>query len=201
MTKVICSRVLTSLRKLGVAVGRGGQSQTRSCQCFRYSFEGDNGYTVCQTNHGADGATKGVTGNPDIGIRIKLSDVTIELSSSLVVPVFVAQGHSDTSVIAAVGPCGTVTNLPIRPLSLLRTATTEEKIVIDFVICCCSITIKNGGRGAFQADDDGGVRLVSPYVPAEPVRLPAEIGRSVKRLSYLIPVRQSGRLDVCVRDY
>lgn len=149
MTEVICPSELASLRKLGVAVGRRRQSKTPSRQCFWYGFERDNGYTIRETDHGTDGTSEGVSGNPDVRVWIKLSHIGIELSSGLVIPILIAQGLLDTGVITGVCSCSAIADLPIRPLALLGTATAKEQIIIDLVVCCRPITIKDGGRGAF----------------------------------------------------
>jgi hypothetical protein len=145
VAKVVASCVFSGLRILRVGVGRHREPKSSSRESFWDGFKRNNRQAICKSEQRADGPTKGVANNPDIRLRIHLSDIGIEFPGSLIVSVFRSQCLDHASVIAAIGAGGAVADLMPRPLALLGTTTAEEQVVVLLVIRRRALTVEYGG--------------------------------------------------------
>lgn len=121
-----------------------------------------------------------MTSYPDCRVRVAFSHIGVEFTGSGIVPALLMQGLGDTSVVARVRARRTIANLMPSPLPLLCAATTEEQVIVNFVIGCCTVTVEHGGGRSLETNDNGGVIVVSPDVSAQAVTLPAKIRTAVE---------------------
>lgn len=125
---------------------------------------------------------------PNVGIWILLSDVGVELASRGIVTVLLLQRRPYARVVAGIRARGTVADLVPRPLPLLSAAAAEEQVVVNLVVGCCALAVKDGRGCPLEADYDGGVGLIGPDVTTQAVRLPTKVEASVEMGTNVQPI-------------
>ena len=88
--------------------------------------------------------------DPNIRVRVELSNITIQVLGGVVVAVLLSQSLDEAGGVAGIRGSLAIANLFPEVLPTLATAATEEKIVINLIIGCGICTVKDGGRGSFQ---------------------------------------------------
>ena len=201
VAEVVDARELARLRSIRVGARRHRQAEPSRREGIGDSLEGDGRVAVGQADHGTHRAAERVAREPDVGIRVELGDVGVELTRGLVVAALLPQRLHDARVVAGVGARRAVAHLVPGPGALLGAAAAEEEVVVDLVVGGRAISVKHGGRCALQPDHDGRVGLVGPHVPTEAVALPAEVDAAVEGLADFFPVRLAGLLYVRVGSH
>ena len=135
---------------------------------------------------------------PDFGLWVESSDVSVELDSSSVVSILFPQCFHQARLVAGVCGRGAVTDLPPEILAALGTATTKEEVVVFFVISSSLVSVENCGRGAFESNNNSGIPFVCKDMTSETIRFPAETLRVVEALVRILPLALSNCFDVCV---
>ena len=125
--------------------------------------------------------------HPNIGVRIKLSDVGIEVNGCSVVAVLSLDCLNKTSLVAGVCTGRAVTYLAPEVLTSLATAAAEEEVVIELVSRGRAVSIKDSWRCALQANNDGLVVLVRKDVASQSVSFPTKALRLVEALCDIGP--------------
>lgn len=193
-----CARELPCLWCFGIRPWRNGKTEPSDWQGFRYGFEGDSWYPVCEAEHRTDGSSEGMAGQPHVGIRVELRYIGVQLPRSLIIPVLVPESVGDAGVVARVSPGRAVAHWPHRPRGLLSAAAAEEQVIVDLVVGRRAISVKHSGRGPLQSDDDSRVILVSPDMTTQTVSFPAKVSAPVERLANILPVGLPWLLNICV---
>ena len=101
---------------------------------------------------------------------------------------FVLECFDQAGLIAGEGRRIAIAYLTPKELPSLGTTTTEEQVVIHFIIGGGSFSIENSWRSALQRHENGGVILSCKYMSPQPVRLPTEALRVVETTAYVLPL-------------
>lgn len=181
MAKVICSCVASRLWSIRIGSRRDRETQSRSRECFWHSLEGHGGQAVSKGQERRDSTSERMACQPDVRVRVLLSDIGVELASGSIITVLLNESRPDACVVTGISACSAIADLVPRPLSLLSAAATEEQVIINLVVGCCAVSVKDSGRRSLETDDDGGIGLVGPDMATQAIRLPAKIETSVIR--------------------
>jgi hypothetical protein len=95
-----------------------------------------------------------VPGEPDVGVRIYLGDVSVDLLRGVVIPVFVPECFGHARRVASI--CGGLALADCLPtvVTALTTAAAEEEIIVDLIVRSRLRAVKHRRRCAFNAYDD-----------------------------------------------
>jgi hypothetical protein len=126
---------------------------------------------------------------PDVRIWIDFGHVAVDFLGGVVVTIFASEGMGHARSVAFEGRRLALAYLFPVVLTALATATAEEEIVIDLVVCCGIGAVKDRRRRAFDADNDGHVVLVRKDVATKTVVVPAKIIGIVEAVSNRCPLR------------
>lgn len=85
-----------------------------------------------------------MSSQPDIRVRIELCDIVVQILCSVIITILLPQRLDNARAVAHVCSRLAVAHLLPQVLAALPAATTEEQVVIDFVV-----------RGGFCAIEDG----------------------------------------------
>jgi hypothetical protein len=77
VTKVIDTSMRTFLVVANVVAWRCGKAQTTGSKCFGERLKCDSGQSKGQAEKRGDNTTKGMTSQPDVGIRIEFGDIVV----------------------------------------------------------------------------------------------------------------------------
>lgn len=135
---------------------------------------------------------------PDVGGGIKFRDVAIEFCGGLVVSIFSRQGADETSLITC--ECGrrAVTDLSPEVMAALPTATAEEEIVVDFILCRRTSAIKDCRSGALESYDDSFVAFIREDVATKTIAFPAKTVGIVEACIDVFPLAGVWVLGICI---
>lgn len=103
---------------------------------------------------------------PNIGIRVDARDIPIDLLCSVVIPILVPQRLGHTGRVALVRARLAVAHLMPCILPALSTATTEEQVIVDLVVCSRVCPIKDSWSGALDPDHDRLILCIGKDMPA-----------------------------------
>ena len=81
---------------------------------------------------------------PNVSVRVNLGNIAVNFLGSIVVAVLVLQRLDNAGRIALEGRSLAVTDLMPGVLPALATATAEEQVVVDFVVCGGLGTVEDG---------------------------------------------------------
>lgn len=109
---------------------------------------------------------------PDICVWIHVCHIRVKVDGSPVISIFVVHGLNDASQICCKSRLLAVADLSPEVRASLPTATAEEQIIVDLIVCGCASTIEQGRASSFQGYDDSTVRFICIYVAPQSVRLP-----------------------------
>jgi hypothetical protein len=138
VSKMIAAGTGSLLMGSEVISRRCRKTQSLGRHCFARSFKGNHRYAICQCHQATGRTTKRVAHKPDVGIRIYLCDITINLLCSIVVAILVLQCFDHTRCVAAKGRRLAVAYLQPTVSSALATTAGEEEVVVDLVVRCCA---------------------------------------------------------------
>lgn len=139
-----------------------------------------------------------MTSQPDVGIRIELGYIGVQLPRSLVISILVLERLHNARVVARIGGSGAITNRPHGKRCLLSAAAPKEQVVIDLVVGCRPIPVEHSWRCPLQSDHDCRVILIGPNMATQAIAFPAEIRAPVERLPNILPVCLTRFVNVCV---
>lgn len=175
VAEMICACVLAGLWSARMTVvGRNGEAQAGRSEGFARCFEGRDGEAKGQAEHATYGAAEGVAREPDVGIWVKLCDVSVKLGGGLIVPVFPSEGSGEAGLVAGESGRRAVADLFPEVVAPLTAAAAEEEVVIDFISCGGASAVEDRRSGALQGDYDGFVAFVGEDVATETIAFPAE---------------------------
>lgn len=139
--------------------------------------------------------------HPDLSTRIERRNIVVKISCSIIVSVLVPERCDKTCRIACISRRLTVTNLSPEILASLATATTEEQVIVDLVICSCLGAIEYGGRCSFEADHDSRVCCIRKNMSAQSVRFPTKIFSIIETSPNIHPLPCIGLHYVRIRSH
>lgn len=201
VSKVVDTSVGTVLVIANVIAWRSRESKPACSQSIGKRLKGDGWQAKSKAKERSNDTAEGVASQPDVGVGVELSDVVVEVLSSMVVVGLVSQSFHQTGRVAGVGRRLAITDVLPCQLTTLTAAAAPEQVVVKLVVAGRIRAIKNGGRCSFEPNDDSLVLGVGKDVASQAIALPAKIFSVVEASTNFNPVAGVWLDDIGIRSH